>query len=102
MTLNRERLLKIAIATLAVAALLSLLWYVHIRAVYYETLPRAPDKVTGRLYPANFHGFVVYETSEERFRLNAVGYLSEALAFLAVSVGLFSEWRARRAKAGGK
>ena len=86
---------------LAVAALLSLLWYVHIWAVYYDTLPRSPDKVTGRVYPDNFHGIAVYETREERLRLHAVGYLSEALVFLVVSVGLLNEWRARRARARG-
>ena len=101
MNLSKGRLLKIATGALAAAALLSLLWYVHIWAVYYDTLPRSPDKATGRLYPDNFHGFVVYETREEHFRLEAVGYLSETLVFLVVSVGLFNEWRARRVRARG-
>jgi len=96
MTLNTERLLKITTVALAGAALLSLLWYVHIWAVYFETLPRSPDRVTARLYPDNFHGIVVYETREERFRLHAIGYLFDALVVLGFSLGLLSEWRARR------
>jgi hypothetical protein len=89
---------KLVIIPLVVAAVISQLYYVHLWNVYYDTLPHSPDEVVGRVYTDNFHGFVRYETREEHFRLHAIDYLSEGLAFIAVLATVAHEWKLRRGR----
>jgi hypothetical protein len=53
---------------------------------YQSKLPRHPDAATGNIYPLNVHGIVVYQTRDERNRLDALQYSSIALAGLAMSM----------------
>ena len=36
---------------------------------YFDTLPRRPDVASGRVYPLNIHGIVVFQTHAEKLRL---------------------------------
>jgi hypothetical protein len=93
---KRWRILSI---TLILAGFLGQVWSHQIWNHYFDTLPRSPDKASGRTYPDdNFHGFVLYETREEHFRLYAVEYSSQALFFLGLLIGGLQEWRFRRAR----
>lgn len=87
---------KVVIIPLVLAAVISQLYYVHLWNVYYDRLPHSPDVAAGRVYADNFHGFARYETREEHFRLHAIDYSSEGLAFVAVLVAVAHEWRLRR------
>jgi hypothetical protein len=50
----------------------------------YISLPRSPDQITGRLYPLNIHGIVVYLTHAEHDRLFIVGCVGAALGICAI------------------
>ena len=50
---------------------------------YLHILPRSPDQITGRVYPVNDHGIIVYQNREERRTLLLVQYT--AFSSLAVS-----------------
>ena len=78
------RRVGIAIGFVGLAGILwtSSLWY-----QYQSTLPRRPDPVAGRVYPLNVHGIVVYQTRDERNRLDEVQYSSIGVFALGVLIG---------------
>jgi hypothetical protein len=43
---------------------------------YQATLPRHPDQAAGNIYPLNVHGIVVYQTRDQRDRLDKLDYSS--------------------------
>src|SRR5258708_37926606 len=99
MSLDRRKLWTIARVTVSVATLIDAFWYWHIWNVYYDILPRSPDKASGRVYVDNFHGIAIYETYEERRRLQVLDYSSEALTLIILSGAAVHTWRAGRTKA---
>ncbi len=78
---------------LAVACVSVFVGYFCLWNVYYDTLPAAPDKKPGRVYPDNFHGRVLYQSCAERFHLSLLSYAGEGLALLLVSAELFERQR---------
>jgi hypothetical protein len=77
---------RIAI-TLFLLALSDGIWTSHVWYQYQATLPRRPDTATGNLYPLNVHGIVVYQTRDQRDRLDRLDYSSFGLMILAFAVG---------------
>lgn len=65
---------KVVGCILFLFALMGWLWAGGLYNRYHGMLPRQPDAVAGRIYPLNAHGIVVYQTREERDRLNEVLY----------------------------
>jgi hypothetical protein len=59
------------------------LWAGALFYQYQGTLPRRPAPASGRVYPLNVHGIVVYQTRAERNRLDEILYSS--IAILAAS-----------------
>lgn len=74
--------------------------YFHLWNVYYETLPRSPDKAIGRIYPDNFHGFVLYETRQESLRLHALQYTWLTLGLVVVLAEALYQARSRSGAGG--
>jgi hypothetical protein len=101
MTLNNQSAWRIVLMALSLAALLSLLCYALMWNVYWDRLPRFPDKVAGRVYADNFHGVIVYETREESFRLHALENASLALIVVTIVAAAAHDWRVRQCKARG-
>jgi hypothetical protein len=96
---NKHHFWKVVAIVLIVAGFIGQVWSHEIWNRYLDTLPRSPDVAAGRTHrDDNFHGYVLYETREEHFRLYAIEYSSEGLVFLGLLVGAFGEWRTRRAR----
>ncbi|MGO9517739.1 MAG: hypothetical protein ACLPND_11890 [Candidatus Korobacteraceae bacterium] len=62
---------------------------------YLNTLPRVPDPTTGRVYPLNIHGVVVFQTHAEKLRLDLTDYISFGVFALGGLIGAIEErhWR---------
>lgn len=67
---------------------------------YLQALPRVPDQNTGRVYPGNIHGIVVYQTRAEQMRLDLTQDISIGVFFLGLLIGALEErpWK----RTGGK
>jgi hypothetical protein len=90
---------KTVMVALIFAGISTFLWGVCLWCVYFDTLPRSPDKVAGRIYAGNFHGVILYETRQERFRLHALENASEALIVTILLLKVIEEnWRVRETK----
>ena len=59
------------------------MWTAGLWNLQLETLPRVPDQETGRVYPRNIHGIVVYQTLSERDQLENIQ--NSSIAVVAVS-----------------
>jgi hypothetical protein len=99
MTLKTRMVWKIVKVAVIVVALLDFFWCWHVWNVYFDTLPRSPDRAAGRVYVDNFHGIPMYETREEHNRLRALDHSSEALIVIVLLGATFHEWKAGRTKA---
>lgn len=67
---------------------------------YLKELPRSPNPTTGRIYPRNIHGIIVYQTHAEQLRLDLMDEISTGVFFAGLIIGAIEEkhWR----KTGGK
>ena len=61
-------------AMLAGAVILFAFGYAGSATNYLDTNPHTPDSATGRTYPYNYHGIVIYLTATEQRRLDFFGY----------------------------
>jgi hypothetical protein len=93
MPIAETKFWRVTVFAVVAMTIASLLCYFVLWSHFYETLPRSPDVAAGRIYPENFHGFVLYETRGENALLNRVENLTLVLVFLSVAAGAFSEWR---------
>lgn len=71
--------------------LAGVVWTTSIWYKYQGTLPREPDAPGGRVYPLNVHGIVVYQTREERDRLNEIQYWSFVIFGTGVLTGIIQK-----------
>jgi hypothetical protein len=65
------------------------IWIFHF-FVWYQydgTRPTRQDMDSGRIYPQNTHGHVVYLTKEENTRLNGMGELGLGLMLCGILTG---------------
>lgn len=78
-----------------VPALAMLLYSGVIWNRYLTTLPRTLDPTTGRVYPRNIHGIVVYQTHAEELRLELTENIAWGVFMLGMLVGSLEErhWR---------
>ena len=58
---------------------------------YQHDLPRAADAVAGKIYPLNIHGIVVFQTQQEKTRLEVFDKAGIAIFFGRLAVGAYSE-----------
>lgn len=98
MALNSAKLWKIVQVAVGVVMLLNLAAYMYVWNLYFDTLPRSPDKLSGRIYADNFHGIVVYENRQEHFRLQALEDSFQAMVLIFLSGAAVQTWRAGRTK----
>lgn len=63
---------------------------------YLDTLPRAPDQTTGRVYARNIHGIVVFQTRDEKLRLDIAENIAWGVFMLGMLIGALEERRWRR------
>ena len=77
--------------TVVAAVLLSalILWFsfIYLTMHFDATRPTHPDVGSGRLYPQNTHGSIVYLNAAEQFRLQCLGWGSGAMFLVAVLLG---------------
>ena len=66
---------------------------------YLNTLPHTPDQTTGRVYPRNIHGIVVFQTHTEQLRLELTQDIAIGVFFLGLLIGALEERNWRRATA---
>ena len=67
---------------------------------YFDTLPRRPDPASGRVYPLNIHGIVVFQTHAEKLRLDLTDNISFGVLALGGLICALEERHWRRT--GGK
>jgi hypothetical protein len=75
-------------------AFVGIMWASYLSSTYQATLPRYPDPVAGRIYPRNIHGVVVYQTRDQRDRIDRIEYswivmLVAMFALIAIRVNTF-------------
>ncbi len=59
------------------------IWTGNIWYQYQATLPRHAETATGNIFPLNVRGIVVYQTREQRDRLDRLDYLSFGLGIIS-------------------
>jgi hypothetical protein len=67
--------------------LAQMMWTSHVWYRYQDTLPRHADPATGNIYPLNVHGIVVYQTRDQRDRLDRFDHASFGIMFVAFALG---------------
>jgi hypothetical protein len=58
---------------------------------YRRDLPRSADPVAGRIYPLNIHGIIVFQTQQEKTRLEIFDKAGIAIFFGGLAVGAYGE-----------
>ena len=86
-SLNIERVWRWIATTGCIIGLVGILWTSSLWYEYQRVLPRQPDSVTGNVYPLNVHGIVVYQTHDERNRLDEIQYSSIAVFAASALIG---------------
>jgi hypothetical protein len=74
-----QRVWERACSVTAFIGIVGIIWTISIWFEYERTLPRSSSVAAGRIYPLNVHGIVVYQTNEERLRLDRIQYASIAV-----------------------
>jgi hypothetical protein len=64
---------------LACVGLAGIIWTAILWGIQFTNLPRHPEVASGRTYPRNIHGIVVYQNRSEYRFLEAVQYCSMAV-----------------------
>lgn len=77
------------VVALGVLALITWFRFIALTSQFDQTLPTHPDATSGRLYPQNTHGSIVYLNASERSRLRRLSWGS-GLIFLVA--GLLGWW----------
>ncbi len=93
MRVTHEKFWRRVAFLLILLGLCGFLWSFQIWLQYWDKLPRAPDRASGRIYADNFHGVVVYMSSEERFRLYTTRHSAEGIAALGFLIWGLCEWK---------
>jgi hypothetical protein len=62
--------------SIGLVGLAGIAWTAGLWNLQLKTLPRIPNQKTGRIYPRNIHGIVVYQTRAENDRLETIQYSS--------------------------
>ncbi len=91
MSALRKRIWRTIAIVLMVPALAVWLYSGTIWNRYLRTLPHAPDQTTGRIYPRNIHGIVVFQTLAEERRLDLTQNISIGVFFLGLVIGALEE-----------
>ena len=65
--------------TLACVGLAGIIWTVVLWGLQANNLPRASEDASGRIYPRNIHGVIVYQNRSEYRFLETVQYCSIAV-----------------------
>jgi len=91
---------RVLTIVLASSGLAVWLYCFHVSYVYDETRPPRGDAASGRIYPHNNHGHVVYLTKEEDNRLTKLRTVAFSLLFSGLLVGGYfarndSSWQRR-------
>jgi hypothetical protein len=87
-------LMKKRLAIVFVAAgLLAMLCFGYLNVHYAKTLPREPVSATGRVYPLNVHGTVVYLTKNEE---RSLWWMFNGGIAVAIAGGAL--WRSKKLK----
>ena len=73
--------------TLSLLALADVIWTSQVWYRYQATLPRHPEAANDSVYPLTVHGIVVYQTRDQRDRLDRLDYSSFGLMPAAFAVG---------------
>jgi hypothetical protein len=81
-----QRIWKRVGLSIGFAGLAGIVWTAGLWNLQLETLPRIPNQETGRIYPRNIHGIVVYQTRAENDRLESIQYISIAV----FAIGFFT------------
>ena len=92
-----ERILWYAAVVICSAGALGWLRAIEIWYEYWS-LPHSPNPATGNIYPLNIHGYVVYQTLQEKLRRERWEFWSLEVAALGAGVGVFQKWLAERRK----
>jgi hypothetical protein len=94
-TSSPRRIWRTVAIVLMVPALAALLYTGVIWNRYLDTLPRTPDQTSGRLYPRNIHGIVVFQTRAEALHLERMENISFGTFALGMLIGWLEErhWR---------
>jgi len=79
-----------------VFGLLILLYGGSIWNDYLHNLPRTPDPTSGRVFPRNIHGIVIFQTHSEKLRLDLIDNIGWVIFMLGMLVGALEERRWRR------
>ncbi len=82
----------------AVSALGVFLYYMFLGEQFTHTRPREANPSTGRIYPLNNHGYVVYLTNSEQHRLHILVWTAAFSFLIAVLIGVFIKKSSRRPK----
>lgn len=66
----------------------------------YVNLPRRPIPTEGRIYPRGIHGITVYQTAEERNKLNILFRVSIPVSVIGFTLAALEEerWQRRHPK----
>ena len=68
----------------------------------YGSLPHSPNPATGNIYSLNIHGYVVYQTLQEKLRRERWEFWSTAVSCCGFALGGFHKWLTERRKGGKK
>jgi hypothetical protein len=79
---------------LACLGLAGIIWTAILWGIQLRNLPRYPEVTSGRIYPRNIHGVVVYQNRSEYRFLETVQYCSIAIfaSSLLMSVVYKTKW----------
>lgn len=79
----------------------ALLWfYTWVLWSSYADLSQRPIPAEGRIYPRGIHGITVYQTAQERNKLDVLFWVSIPVSFAGFALAALEEerWRRRRTK----
>ena len=60
------------------------------------SLPHSPNPAAGNIYSLNIHGYVVYQTLQEKLRRERWEFWSTAVSFGGAALGAFHKWLTER------
>jgi len=83
---------------LALIGFAGIFWTLAIWSSYLNSLPRTPVAATGKIFPLNIHGVVVFQTREEQQRLDLVQYSSIAIIAVSFMMSLMAGSRRGRSE----
>lgn len=83
-SLTAKRVSRVVLIIMTVLGLIGIFWAFNKQSEYQRTLPRREDLASGRIYPLNVHGIVVWQTRAEDARRKEVEYVSAGILFTAI------------------